>query len=481
MSPSVEPFNEAKYKALMDGLECSETQLSNVRNATDYFRIEAEYHTAKTIVYQNSNKGKDVISKIQYGTSKFCDEDPQGYPVLRLNELNNGFIEIPQKYCHIISDEEFESLRLHKGDVVIIRTNGNPNLVGRSAVILEETNMAFASYLYRVVPNEKINSETLVSYLNCKYGRKEIDKNSMKGNQTNFSPAKFRDITIPDFGNAFQVEIRRTIEQAYCLRKAANSHYRKASKTLIMCFCLDNLTTSGISTKPLSESFGTSGRLDAEYYQPKYDTLFEALANVNTKKLGGTAGIVTIKKSIEPGSAAYVDDGIPFVRVSDMNKYEITEPEIKLDPKVILSPAKLFPKKDTILFSKDGSVGIAYKVDADMVVITSGALLHLTVRNTSEVLPDYLTLVLNSPVVQLQAERDSNGAIIQHWKPSEIENVVIPVLNMEIQKEIAAKVQESFALRKKSKQLLEYAKQAVEMAIEKGEDVALEWLKDKAD
>ena len=49
---------------------------------------------------------------------------------------------------------------------------------------------------------------------------------------------------------------------------------------------------------------------------------------------------------------------------------------------------------------------------------------------------------------------------------------------MEIQKEIAFKVQESFALRKRSKQLLENAKRAVEMAIEQGENAALEWLKD---
>ena len=96
------------------------------------------------------------------------------------------------------------------------------------------------------------------------------------------------------------------------------------------------------------------------------------------------------------------------------------------------------------------------KVEATMPIITSGALLHLKVRDKTEVLPDYLTLVLNSPVVQLQAERDSNGAIIRHWKPSEIENVIIPILDMDTQKEIAAKVQEAFTLRKQSKQLLEY-------------------------
>ena len=198
-------------------------------------------------------------------------------------------------------------------------------------------------------------------------------------------------------------------------------------------------------------------------------------------RLGGSNGIVCISKSIEPGSEAYQDEGIPFVRVSDVSKYEITPPEIFLSKDVVPNIASLYPKKDTILFSKDGSVGIAYKLEQDEDIVTSGALLHLTIKNTSEVLPDYLTLVLNSPVVQMQAERDSNGAVIQHWKPSEIENVIIPILGMDKQKELVDMVQKSFVLRRQSKQLLEYAKQAVELAIEQGEDVALDWLNGKAE
>ena len=42
------------------------------------------------------------------------------------------------------------------------------------------------------------------------------------------------------------------------------------------------------------------------------------------------------------------------------------------------------------------------------------------------------------------------------------------------------KVNESASLRRQSKQLLEYAKQAVEMAIEQGEDAALVWLKERS-
>jgi restriction endonuclease S subunit len=75
-------------------------------------------------------------------------------------------------------------------------------------------------------------------------------------------------------------------------------------------------------------------------------------------------------------------------------------------------------------------------------------------------------------VVQLQAERDAGGSILQHWKPSEINEVLVPLLDEKVQQIIAEKISESFTLRAKSKQLLEEAKMAVERAIEKGEDNA---------
>lgn len=91
--------------------------------------------------------------------------------------------------------------------------------------------------------------------------------------------------------------------------------------------------------------------------------------------------------------------------------------------------------------------------------------MHLELK-TDEVLPDYLALALNSPAVQLQAERDAGGSIIQHWKPSEILDVVIPVLPKNIQQTISDKVQQSFALRVESEVLLEKAKILVEQEIE---------------
>ena len=206
----------------------------------------------------------------------------------------------------------------------------------------------------------------------------------------------------------------------------------------------------------------SSGRLDAEYYPPKYDALFEKLSHYRCNTI---SEIATIKKSIEPGSDVYCSSGVPFVRVSDITKFGISEPAIHL-LRNDYNVSELHPKKDTILLSKDGSVGIAYKVTEDLDCITSGALLHLKVYN-QDYLPDYVTLVLNSIIVRMQAERDSNGAIIQHWKPSEIEQVVIPHLPMEAQRIIAEKIQQSFALRSESKRLLAEAKLLVESEIQK--------------
>jgi len=82
--------------------------------------------------------------------------------------------------------------------VLICRTNGNPKLVGKSAIVPTDYDYAFASYLFRVRPDRNIiNSASLVAFLNSKYGRMEIEKYAMVGNQANFSPAKFREISIP--------------------------------------------------------------------------------------------------------------------------------------------------------------------------------------------------------------------------------------------------------------------------------------------
>ena len=468
----------------MDGLNCREITLKEALANKDK-RIDSQFwttHISKNQRYIYSKIGKVILSS-QYGMSIDMNTEKKGYPIFRMNELHHMLTDLEvEKYANV-SSIEYQVFSLQNRDVLFNRTNSY-EWVGRTGIYYknDDTPFTYASYLVKFVPDSSIIlPEYLTTFLNTGIGVKAIKARARQSvNQTNVNPEEVKEIEIP----LLSMNLQREIEQLFI---AANSHrvkaldlYRQAYKKLNGILQITSYAEKiAHSEKSLSNSFLTSGRLDAEYYHPKYDALFSTLSKHKTMPLGGSRGLVSIMKSIEPGSEAYLEEGIPFIRVSDVDKYEISTPPIMLSKDIAPNIEDLYPKKDTILLSKDGSIGIAYKLEKDMEAVTSGALLHLTVKDSNVVLPDYLTLVLNSPIVQLQAERDCNGAIIQHWKPSDIEKVLIPILDMSVQREIACKVQESFRLRAESKRLLDLAVKTVEMAIESDEESALLWLESK--
>jgi restriction endonuclease S subunit len=319
--------------------------------------------------------------------------------------------------------------------------------------------------------------EYLLAYINSQIGQDWIQRNQTGMVQQGLTLSKVKDMPIPKLSHNFQNIIQKTVKTAKSKKQESQTLYQQAETELLEALGLGqaSLPTAepiNYNIKNFSDSFLSAERIDAEYYQKKYEVLEGKIKSYSKgyKRLGN---IVHIKKSIETGSDAYGDSGVPYVRVSDINKYGISTPNVCISPAYYqrnseaLDSLKL--KKDTVLLSKDGSIGIAYKVSEDLDMITSGALLHLTVKNKQEILPDCLTLILNSEIVQKQAERDSGGSIIVHWRVSEIENVMIPLLDFETQTRLASRVQASFALRQESEALLALAKRAVETAIEAGE------------
>jgi restriction endonuclease S subunit len=321
-----------------------------------------------------------------------------------------------------------------------------------------------------------INPYYLSIYLTTKYGYIQMNRLQAGAIQQHLYLSQIEKIRIPTVSSDFQNQIEKIVLTSHSKREQSQSLYRQAEELLLETIGLKDFQPAqeNKNIKSFSESFLATGRLDAEYYQPKYE---EIISKVKQQKYDLLGNLVSIKKSIEPGSDVYSDEGLPFLRVADYNKFGVSTPEKKLsgsfceDNSTLIKSLK--PKKKTILFSKDGSVGTAYMVREDADFITSGAILHLTVKNKA-VLPEYLTLALNSKVVQQQAERDAGGSIILHWRMDEIEKVVVPVVNAEIQQQIASFVSESFALRSESERLLREAKEMVEKEIEKEIDITVE-------
>ena len=87
-----------------------------------------------------------------------------------------------------------------------------------------------------------------------------------------------------------------------------------------------------------------------------------------------------------------------------------------------------------------------------------------------------LLVLLKSIVGQLQLKKGCSGTILTAINKEEFSKIAVPKIEAEKQTEIEQKVHESFNLRKRAKDLLEYAKRAVEIAIEQDEQAAIDWL-----
>ena len=215
-------------------------------------------------------------------------------------------------------------------------------------------------------------------------------------------------------------------------------------------------------------------RLDADYFQPKYNAMLRLIKRYP----GGwdtLENMVSIEKCVEVGSDEYLADGIPFIRVSNISPFEITEGKY-ISEELYKTLIKHQPEQGEILLSKDATPGIAYYLrDKPPRMVPSGGILRLKSK-TDEIENDYLTLVLNSVPTREQVNRDVGGSLILHWRPDQVKTTIIPTLPREKQTQIRNKIAASFELRKQSNFLLDCAKRAVEIAIEQDEQTAIEWL-----
>jgi type I restriction enzyme S subunit len=105
----------------------------------------------------------DLITDIRYGTSAKCDYDPTPYPVLRIPNVASGRIDTDDMKYGRFSDQETAKLALEQGDLLVVRSNGSLDLVGRVALVTKKTaGFLFAGYLIRLRPDQ---SKIIPQYL----------------------------------------------------------------------------------------------------------------------------------------------------------------------------------------------------------------------------------------------------------------------------------------------------------------------------
>lgn len=436
------------------------------------FRTDAEYWHPEFIknadLVSTKTKIKDVITPNIPNIKSFPIN--RDFDYLEISNISTNSCEYQTVPVKQGEEPDRAHYILKKKDIAVSTVRPNRNAVA----FVEEDGIIGSSGL-SVLRVKNIEPEYLFAFCKTDYFVKCL----VRANRASMYPAVANNdildtpLLVPSKG--FRKMIAEVIQDSIFCAHVAVQSYVESQNFLMSELGIVNWQSPHILTFLVKFSdTRRADRMDSDYFQPKYDEIIAAIKGC----AGGwdmLGNLVTINKCIEVGSAEYLDAGIPFVRVSNLNPFDLTE-EKYISEDLYTEIQHHQPEQGEILLSKDATPGIAhYLRDEPQAMIPSSGILILKSK-TARVNNEYLTLVLNSLLTQEQVNRDVGGSVILHWRPEQVRETLIPILPKETQSEIQEAVTESFNLRQQSKTLLHRAKRAVEIAIEQGEQTAIEWL-----
>jgi type I restriction enzyme S subunit len=116
-----------------------------------------------------------ILLETKNGFGQRFDFSPQGTIVLRIRDVSAGFIDYSDPRRMIINPLDIKDYRLEGGDLLFVRVNGNPELVGRVAVFEEQgEEILFSDHLIRAKVDRKLVEPIYLSeILNSAYGHRQ--------------------------------------------------------------------------------------------------------------------------------------------------------------------------------------------------------------------------------------------------------------------------------------------------------------------
>ncbi len=461
-----------------------QTSVVNYKELNFEIRIDAEYHRAEVLenIHLLDKKRNDALENLvsfiigPFGSTVTVDQyvEKSIYRYIRNKDINDFLVYDDEPA--LIPEEVYKGLpQFHiKANDLLITVVGT---LGKVAIAQEKDTKSIFSCKSTLIRAKSVDPFYLMTYLNSRIGQLFVLRGTRGAIQQGLNLSDLKEIKVFIASEKFQSQIKDIVCRSFNLINKANNCYSQAEQILLSELNLLNWKPKHqLSFVKKYSDTGSVGRIDAEYFQPMYEEIVKAVTS--SKDSSGFGNLVSIKKCIEPGSEAYQDNGVMFLRVSNLSKFGFKDGNQQYISEDLYRALKQYqPKQSEILLSKDATPGIAYYLkDEPGKMIPSGGILRLKVKDESKLYPEYLTLVLNSVIVQKQIERDAGGSIINHWLVDQVKNTLIPILPLAKQRKIAEMVDESFRNRELSKRLLDVAKYGVELAIERDERKAQEWI-----
>lgn len=470
----------------MEGLEVSILSTKDVYDDNANKRIDSDYFKKEYISFFKKVPDLKPLSsfvkegyRVVYENTKIIDktegkENNNPY-FLQAADLKTPFIN--RENLFYVAEEDWK--RYKKGRIkhgeLLIEVKGK---VDKVSIVPPDfpTKTLVTGSLFKLQTNEKIDKHLLLSYLISKYGKSF--KNRFKTNLliSYLSKPDLYRIPIPNFSSSINSYYNNIFSKLFELQVRGKNEYSQAKELLIKNVGLSKFKPSENTSniKSLSDSFLSSGRLDAEYYDPTTQRLLEIVKKGKTIRLGD---ISLLSNGFPWNSKKFLEgtDGEGVIRIRHV-KPPFIDPDTlsKLDTKYCDSVEVSKAKKNSIVIGMDG---LKYFYASQML---NTAYVNQRVANLEiidQIPVEYITLVINSIIGQTQLLRNMTIAqTVGHINNETIKNLIIPVLNENIINEITNMVRHSIDCIIKSKRLLHIAKLGVEKVIEENEEKATQWI-----
>lgn len=313
----------------------------------------------------------------------------------------------------------------------------------------------------------------ILTYLNTHYANKLVLRRRSGNAQPKLNVGDLTYIPIPLFSADLELKISELVMRSKYTIELSKSAYRDAENILLNKLELIewHIPSKTQSVKKVSESFIESGRLDAEYYQPKYDELIN-LVKSHQSGYGKLEMLFLIK------DRNYIpEDGClyKYIELSNIGSDgSITGHTEALGEDLPSRARRIVRSGDLIVSSLEGSLNscaiIPEKYDG---AICSTGFYVLTPKDINV---ETALVLFKSQLMQALMTRVCSGSIMAGMNTDEFANLIIPKIDQHTQHVIAEIIQDCAQKRDESIRFLELAKTAVEIAIEQGEDKAMELL-----
>ncbi|MCP5134784.1 MAG: restriction endonuclease subunit S [Gammaproteobacteria bacterium] len=470
------PFDEARYRALLEGLEMAVIWKSAIN---EELRYEAEFYRQR---YLHEDMALSHWPTQTIGEFAYVTDGPHGYhivdelsPIVMLTAKNaKDWFSERDGADPIAGSVDIKNKRssLEAGDI-ILSTRGT---VGMCALVIEESLPANIDQdVARITWPDKqhLLPEFVVAYLNSTFGQDRITRYASGMVQQGLSLEKVREIPLPLLSPETQAAIAETVRAALRMRRQAVKNIHESEQTLLRALGLENWQPPEplTYTRSSRDAFA-AGRLDAEYFTPKYAELEAHIrATGNFTSLGEL--LVLNERGTQP---EYAESGLLVVNSKHVNKGEVRLNDD--NRQAVASHKALKIKNGDVLINGTGvgTIGRAAPYLHNQDAIPDN---HVTVLRSKKgsIDPVYLSVFLNSLAGQYQVNKWLRGSSGQtELYPNDIAQFIIWIAPDEIQKSIRKAVDDALDAKRKAAQLLNAAQRAVEIAIETGEAAALAFL-----